>query len=267
MGNVLQEICKIKGQHVAKQKSNISEATLLNQINEIEPPRGFINALQDAKNANSFGLIAEIKKASPSKGLIRKNFNPAAVARSYKLGGATCLSVLTDEPYFQGANIFLMQARSAVDLPIIRKDFIIDPYQVIESRVIGADCILIIMACIDDEEATDFIAIAHELAMDALIEVHTPKELKRALKLSPALIGINNRNLKTLEVDLRMTETLAPLIDENTIIVSESGLYSHEDLLRMHAFGISSFLVGESLMREQDVEGATKRLLGMDNQT
>jgi indole-3-glycerol phosphate synthase len=133
--------------------------------------------------------------------------------------------------------------------------------------VIGADCILIIMACIDDEEATDFIAIAHELAMDALIEVHTPKELKRALKLSPALIGINNRNLKTLEVDLRMTEILAPLIDENTIIVSESGLYSHKDLLRMHAIGISTFLVGESLMREQDVEGATKRLLGIENQT
>ena len=186
------------------------------------------------------------------------------MARSYKLGGATCLSVLTDIPYFQGADIFLEQARNASNLPIIRKDFIINSYQVIESRAIGADCILIIMACVNDDEANDFIAIAHELAMDALIEVHTRKELERALKISPALIGINNRNLKTLEVDLTITETLAPLIETDKVIVSESGIYHHKDLLRLSSLGINTFLVGEALMREQDVEAATKRLLGIN---
>ena len=222
-----------------------------------------MNALTNAKNTNTFGLIAEIKKASPSKGLIRDNFNPTALARSYSSGGATCLSVLTDKPYFQGADIFLEQVKNTVDLPIIRKDFIVNSYQVIESRAIGADCILIIMACVNDSQALDFISIANELAMDALIEVHTIRELERALKLSPTLIGINNRNLKTLEVDLTMTETLAPLIEEDKIVVSESGIYSYKDLLRMNALGINSFLVGEALMREKDVENATKRLLGM----
>ena len=262
MGNILEEICNKKREHVANQKLNISEANLLNTIKKIEPTRGFLNALKNAKKINSFGLIAEIKKASPSKGLIRKNFDPGALARSYKLGGATCLSVLTDKPYFQGADIFLEQAKNAVNLPIIRKDFIINSYQVTESRAIGADCILIIMACVNDDEANDFITIAHELAMDALIEVHTPKELERALKISPALIGINNRNLKTFDVDLTMTETLAPLIKGDKLIVSESGIYHHTDLLRLGALGINTFLVGEALMREEDVEGATKRLLG-----
>ncbi len=264
MVNILQEICNKKREHVANQKLNISEANLLSIIKKIEPTRGFLNALKNAKKINSFGLIAEIKKASPSKGLIRKNFDSGALARSYNLGGATCLSVLTDKPYFQGADIFLEQAKSASNLPIIRKDFIINPYQVIESRAIGADCILIIMACVNDDEANDFITIAHELAMDALIEVHTRKELERALKISPALIGINNRNLKTLEVDLTMTEILAPLIEADKVIVSESGIYHHKDLLRLSSLGINTFLVGEALMREQDVEAATKRLLGTD---
>jgi len=263
LGNILREICNRKRDHVAKQKLLITEASMLNEINKIKPTRGFLKALKKARSEKKFGLIAEIKKASPSKGLIRKNFNPVALARSYELGGATCLSVLTDEPYFQGADIFLAQARNTVNLPTIRKDFIVDPYQVVESRRIGADCILIIMACVEDSEAADFIKIAHELSMDALIEVHSLGELKRALKLSPELIGINNRNLKTLKVDLGVTERLAPLIDESATVISESGLYNHEDLLRMKALGISSFLVGESLMREKDVECATKRILGM----
>jgi indole-3-glycerol phosphate synthase len=264
LGNILEEICNKKREHVANQKFSTSESSLLNIIKKIEPTRGFLNALKNAKKINSFGLIAEIKKASPSKGLIRKNFDPGSLARSYKLGGATCLSVLTDIPYFQGADVFLEQARNAANLPIIRKDFIINSYQVIESRAIGADCILIIMACVNDDEVNDFITIAHELAMDALIEVHTRKELERALKISPALIGINNRNLKTLGVDLTITETLAPLIETDKVIVSESGIYHHKDLLRLSSLGINTFLVGEALMREQDVEGATKRLLGIN---
>ncbi|MDC0196240.1 indole-3-glycerol phosphate synthase TrpC [Gammaproteobacteria bacterium] len=263
MVDILEEICNKKRSHIAKQKSKISESNLLKKINKFDKTKGFLNALKRAQLANNFGLVAEIKKASPSKGLIRNDFDPATIARSYKLGGATCLSVLTDKPYFQGADTYLKQARSASDLPALRKDFIIDSYQVIESRVIGADCILIILACVSDADAKSFITIAHELAMDVLIEVHTQEELYRALKLSPALIGINNRNLKTLEVDLKMTEALAPLIDRDILVISESGLYTNKDLLRMKKIGINSFLVGESLMREQDVEKATRHLLGI----
>ena len=261
--DILEEICNTKRGHIANQKSKLSEANLLKKLNKTEKTKSFLNALMEAKSANKFGLVAEIKKASPSKGLIRKDFDPAAIARSYKLGGATCLSVLTDKPYFQGADTYLKQARNAANLPTLRKDFIIDAYQVIESRVIGADCILIILACVSDIDADSFISIAHELTMDVLIEVHTQEELDRALKLSPSLIGINNRNLKTLEVDLKMTETLAPLIAEDTLVISESGLYNNRDLLRMRKIGINSFLVGESLMRQQDVEGATRQLLGI----
>ena len=263
MVNILEEICNKKRRHVANQKSKLSEANLLKKLNKTEKTKGFLNSLKEARSANNFGLIAEIKKASPSKGLIRKDFDPATIARSYKLGGATCLSVLTDKPYFKGADTYLKEARNAANLPTLRKDFIIDAYQVIESRVIGADCILIIMACVSDTDADNFITIAHEFAMDVLIEVHTREELDRALKFSPALIGINNRDLKTLKIDLKMTETLAPLITGDTLVISESGLYSNKDLLRMRKIGINSFLVGESLMRQQDVEGATRHLLGI----
>jgi len=265
LNNVLEEICDKKRDHITRQKIKKSEAFLINEIKTIEPPRGFIDALRTAKNLKKIGLIAEIKKASPSKGLIRKNFNPQALARSYELGGATCISVLTDEPFFKGADIFLEQAKKSVNLPIIRKDFIVDLYQVVESRSIGADCILVIMACIDDQEAIDFITTAQELGMDALIEVHTRTELERALKLSPRLLGFNNRNLKTLEVDLKLTEKLVPMVNKRAIVVSESGIYNHSDILRMQNIGINSFLVGESLMREKDVETATKRLLGTTN--
>lgn len=264
MSDVLVEICAKKRDHVAQQKNTVSEATLLAQANANTPPRGFINALKNAQDSGRYGLIAEIKKASPSKGLIREDFDPASLARAYKNGGATCLSVLTDAPYFQGNDAYLGQARDAVDLPAIRKDFMIDPYQIVEARALGADCILIIMACLEDSVAAELKAASDELGMDALIEVHSEEEMERALKLSPALLGINNRNLKTLEVDLAMTEKLAPMAAKEALLVSESGLYSHADIRRMSAAGIGCFLVGESLMREQDVEAATKRLLGIN---
>jgi indole-3-glycerol phosphate synthase len=262
--DILVSICAKKREHVKKQKHKFSELFLLSRISEQEPPRGFFSALSNQTNAGMYGLIAEIKKASPSKGLIRKHFDPANLARAYESGGATCLSVLTDEPYFKGADIFLSQARNATNLPVLRKDFMIDPYQIIEARAIGADCILIIMACLDDKEALDLKIIADELKMDVLIEVHSSEEMERALKLSPNLIGINNRNLKNLNVDLSTTEKLVPMVTNNVLIVSESGLYKHDDLLRIKATGVNCFLVGESLMRERDVEAATRRLLCID---
>jgi indole-3-glycerol phosphate synthase len=260
--DVLLEICAHKREHIRNQKHKFSESSLLSRISTQEVPRGFIQALKNAKNAGKFGLIAEIKKASPSQGLIREHFDPTELAHAYNSGGATCLSVLTDGPYFQGSDAFLGQAKKASNLPVLRKDFMIDPYQIIEARVIGADCILIIMACLNDEEAADLKILAEELGMDVLIEVHSQQEMERALKLSPNLLGINNRNLKNLKVDLAMTEALAPLAGKNVLIVSESGLYNHADLLRISVVGVSCFLVGESLMRQHDVEEATKRLLG-----
>ena len=264
MSDVLEEICAKTHLHVAERKSAVSEAQLFEKTKNAEPPRGFVSKLKQARNQSGFGLIAEIKKASPSKGLIRADFDPPKLAEAYRDGGAACLSVLTDEPYFQGRDDFLVTARDSVPLPVLRKDFMVDPYQIIESRSLGADCVLLIMAVLDDQLAADLKQLAEELGMDTLIEVHNAAETARALKLSPSLLGINNRNLKTLSVDLQVTESLAPLAGEDTLLVSESGLYSHEDLQRMAVAGVTCFLAGESLMRQKHVAKATRRLLGLD---
>ena len=260
MSNVLEKICAEKKEHIAKQKSIISENELLAKLPNSTAPRGFINSLEKQK----IGLIAEIKKASPSKGIIRADFDPENLALAYERAGAACLSVLTDQPYFQGQDSYLQQARNAVSLPVLRKDFMLEPYQIIESRALGADCILLIMAALEDAQAVELEKLAHELGMDALIEVHDELELSRALKnLSSRLIGINNRNLKTLYVDLANSERLSQNIPKDKIIVCESGINTHQDIERMQKSGINCFLVGESLMRQTDVELATKNLLGV----
>jgi len=261
MSDVLSEICDRKRAHVAARKQAMPEATLRRRLDNAPPPRGFADALARRVGEAQYGLIAEIKKASPSKGLIRADFDPPALARAYLAGGAACLSVLTDEPYFQGSDDYLVAAREAVPLPVLRKDFIVDPYQVVESRALGADCILLIMACLDDAEARDLASAAQGLGLDVLVEVHDRSELDRALRLDARLIGINNRNLKTLQVDLNTAETLAPLVPHDRIAVGESGLNTPDDLDRLAAVNARCFLVGESLMRERDVAAATRRLL------
>jgi indole-3-glycerol phosphate synthase len=261
VSDVLTEICDRKRLHVAERKAVMPLTQLEKRLSNAPTPRGFADALARKIGDENFGLIAEIKKASPSKGLIRADFDPPALARAYLAGGATCLSVLTDEPYFQGSDDYLVAAREAVKLPVLRKDFIVDPYQVVESRVLGADCILLIMACLDDREARALAADAVALGMDVLVEVHDRAELDRALQLDARLLGINNRDLKTLKVDLRTAEKLAPLVPHDRIAVGESGLNTPDDLDRLAAVNARCFLVGESLMREKDVAAATRRLL------
>jgi len=261
MSDVLEKICADKRDHVAARIADVSLDDIKAQAANGPALRPFADRLASAMERGEYGLIAEIKKASPSKGLIREDFAPAALARAYQSGGATCLSVLTDIPYFQGRDDYLTAARIATTLPVLRKDFILDAYQVYESRAIGADCILLIMAALTDDEAAELEGIAHELEMDVLVEVHNGEELERALKLTSRLIGVNNRNLKTLEVDLATTEDLAASIPQGRILVSESGLSEPADLERMAVVGASCFLIGESLMRQSDVAGATRTLL------
>jgi indole-3-glycerol phosphate synthase len=261
--DVLAEICADTRADVANRKTSRPIEALRHEIAaRNDPPRGFGRALKEATIVGRYGLIAEIKKASPSSGLIRPDFDPAVLARAYEAGGATCISVLTEERHFAGSVADLKAARGAVPLPVLRKDFIVDPWQIYESRAMGADCVLLIMAALSDAQARELEALARDLDMDVLAEVHNRRELERALGLETSLIGINNRNLKTLTTDLAVTEELAPLVPAERFLVAESGIRDTEDLRRLAAVGPQCYLVGESLMRQTDVTAATRALLG-----
>jgi indole-3-glycerol phosphate synthase len=260
MANKLIEICETKRGHVAERKAAIALSDLEAQASAQTAPRGFRAAL-DRKAASGYGLIAEIKKASPSKGLIRADFDPPAHARAYQAGGAACLSILTDVPYFQGSDDYLVAARNACTLPCLRKDFMVDPWQVAEARALGADAILIIVAALSDSQMAEIEAAAITLGMDALVEVHDASELERALALKSRLIGVNNRDLRDFTVDFARTYELVGRAPDGCTFVAESGLGSKSDLDAMAAYGVRSFLVGEALMRQSDVEAATRNLL------
>lgn len=258
MSTVLDKICDDKRAHVAEKKAERSYSDLESIAKEQETPRGFINALQ---NKEGFALIAEVKKASPSKGLIRADFDAPKIAKIYQENGAACLSVLTDEPYFQGHDDYFTAVKAAVTLPMLRKDFMVDPYQIMESRALGTDCILIIMAALDDAQVNEIYSLTNELGMDALFEIHDEEELERALKCSPKMLGVNNRNLKTLDVTHETGLRLATQIPDNILKVAESGLYSHNDLHKFDEAGYGAFLIGESLMREDDIAAAVQNIL------
>jgi len=263
MLDILDKIATYKREDVAVRRTNTTLSDLEARIAAVGPARGFAKALIANKHTNSLSLIAEIKKASPSKGLIREDFDPNFLAQCYEAGGASCLSILTDNPSFMGHESHFQSARSAVCLPCIRKEFLVDTWQVTESRSLGADAILVIMAMIDDSLAADLIDTAHHYGMDALVEVHDAKEMERALKLKSKLIGINNRNLRDFHVDLTVTETLAPMVSAEHTLVAESGIFTPFDVRRLNRTGATAMLVGESLMRQGDVTAATKALLAV----
>ncbi|WP_404378851.1 indole-3-glycerol phosphate synthase TrpC [Caenispirillum salinarum] len=262
MSDVLQKILATKREEVAARKAARPLSEVEAAARATAPPRGFARALDRTVADGRLALICEIKKASPSAGLIRPDFDPAALAQAYEAGGATCLSVLTDEQYFQGRDGFVAEARNACALPALRKDFMVDPYQVAEARAIDADCILIIMAALEDAQAAELEAAAADYGLDVLIEVHNEEELERALTvLRSPLLGVNNRNLKTLEIDLGVTERLSRMVPEGRVLVAESGLKTNQDLARMSRAGARRFLIGESLMKQPDVAAATRALL------
>ncbi|GAA4810625.1 indole-3-glycerol phosphate synthase [Marinicella pacifica] len=267
MADRLAEIMRSKSSEVTALKATVSVKDLEDQIQAFKaneqfvPRRYFIRALQDKIKENKPAVIAEVKKASPSKGVIREDFDPKTIALNYQQGGAACLSVLTDTPYFQGHDDYLMVAKQATDLPVLRKDFIIDPWQIYQSKALGADCILLIVACLSDADLMHMTLLAQDLEMDVLMEVHDEEELQRALKTPTQLIGINNRNLKTFETDIATSERLVKHMDEGRLVVSESGIGHHEDITRLQAVGIHCFLVGESLMRQPQPGVALQELM------
>jgi indole-3-glycerol phosphate synthase len=261
MTDILLDIVDYKRHEVAKAKAAMSQSVLEREALEAPPVRPFKAALEHRLSRGEWGLIAEIKKASPSKGLIREDFNPLQLAMAYEAGGAACLSVLTDAPSFQGAPEYLLTARTVTALPALRKDFILDPYQIAEARLWGADCILLILAIIDDVLARELENEARDWGMDVLVEIHSEDELERALELKSRMIGINNRDLKTFETKLETTERLAPHVPRDYLIVAESGLFRPADLARLSRAGVNAFLIGESLMRQKDVAAATRAIL------
>jgi len=250
--DILQRILATKQRELAERRALVSIDELQRRAHHVSPPRGFVAALRRRVEQGGAGVIAEIKKASPSKGVIREDFDPVEIARSYEAGGASCLSVLTDREYFQGHEDYLTAARGACSLPVIRKDFIIDPYQVVEARAIGADCILLIVAALDDEELAGLHASALELGMDVLVEVHDAGELERALRLDLDLVGINNRDLRTFETRLETTIDLLPMVPDGCLVVTESGIHSRDDVALMRDNQVHAFLVGEAFMRAAD---------------
>ncbi|MDB5459429.1 MAG: trpC [Caulobacteraceae bacterium] len=261
MSDILDRIAAYKRVEVAERKAAMPYPQVEYAAEAASPPRGFRRALERAHARGRLALIAEIKKASPSKGLIRADFDPPALARAYQQGGATCLSVLTDGPSFQGADAYLAAARDAVALPCLRKDFLVDPWQVAESRALGADCILVILDMVDDSLAADLLSEARRFGMDALVETHDEAEMERAAALGADLIGVNNRSLRTFEVDLATTEKLASAAPQNALLVTESGIFTPADAARLEKAGAKAMLVGESLMRQADVAAATRALL------